>query len=60
MKFSEMPYERPDIEALKKFLYDAAGRLAAANTFEEADEVFLEEELGTAYAEPVLPSATMR
>lgn len=32
MKFSEMPYERPDIEALKKFLDDAAGRLAAARS----------------------------
>ena len=60
MKFSEMPYERPDIEALKKFLDDAAGRLAAARSFEEADAVFLEVERGTAHAETMLTIAHIR
>ena len=60
MKFSEMPYERPDIEALKKFLDDAAARLAAARSFEEADAVFLEVERGTAHAETMLTIAHIR
>ena len=60
MKFSEMPYERPDIEALKKFLDDAAARLAAAGTFEEADEVFLEVERGMSHAETMLTIANIR
>ena len=60
MKFSEMPYERPDIEALKKFLDDAAGRLAAAKAFEEADGVFLEVERGMSHAETMLTIAHIR
>ena len=55
-----MPYERPDIEALKKFLDDAAARLAAARSFEEADAVFLEVERGTAHAETMLTIAHIR
>ena len=55
-----MPYERPDIEALKKFLDDAAARLAAAGTFEEADEVFLEVERGMSHAETMLTIANIR
>lgn len=44
MKFSEMKYERPDIEALKKQLGELTARLAAAQSYEEAKGVFLEKE----------------
>lgn len=42
LKFPEMPYERPDVEAAKQFLADAAARLDAAESFEAADAVFVE------------------
>ena len=42
VKFPEMPYERPDVEAAKQFLSDAAARLEAAESFETADAVFVE------------------
>ena len=42
LKFPEMPYARPDIEAAKQFLADAAARLDAAESFEAADAVFVE------------------
>ena len=42
LKFPEMPYERPDIEAAKQFLAQAAARLEAAESFEAADAVFVE------------------
>ena len=41
LKFPEMPYERPDVEAAKQFLADAAARLDAAESFEAADAVFV-------------------
>ena len=40
MKFSEMPYERPDIEALKKQMEDMTNAFAAAKSAEEAIEIF--------------------
>ena len=42
LKFPEMPYKRPDVEAAKQFLADAAARLDAAESFEAADAVFVE------------------
>ncbi len=44
MKFSEMPYKRPDLEALKASLKDMTARLAAAESYEVARAVFLEQE----------------
>ena len=44
MKFSEMPYERPDAEAVKKELQELTGRLKNAKSYEEARAVFLEKE----------------
>ena len=48
LKFPEMPYERPDIEAAKQFLAQAAARLEAAESFEAADAVFVEVDARTA------------
>ena len=48
MKFSEMPYSRPDAEGIKKQIAALTERLKAAKTYEEAKAVFLEnEELGS-------------
>lgn len=44
MKFSEMPYERPDVEALKAQITSLTERLMAAVSYEEAKKIFLEKE----------------
>ena len=44
MKFSEMPYSRPDPEAVKAALEDMTRRLQTARSYEEARAVFLEKE----------------
>ena len=44
MKFSEMPYTRPDPEALKASVRDLTARLKNAKTYEEARSVFLEKD----------------
>ncbi|MCC8128397.1 MAG: M3 family oligoendopeptidase [Clostridiales bacterium] len=44
MKFSEMPYERPDLEALKKEQAALTQRLKQAKDYETAKQVFLENE----------------
>ena len=45
MKFSEIPYKRPDLDAWKAMTEDLTARFAAAKTFEEADAVFYEAQL---------------
>ncbi len=42
MKFKDMPYERPDADALKKSFTDFTGAFKAAASFEEADKIFLQ------------------
>lgn len=44
LKFSEMPYERPDLEALKKEQAALTQRLKQAKDYETAKQVFLENE----------------
>ncbi len=44
MKFSEMPYERPDLDAVKKQYSALTERLKAAGSYEEGRAVFLEKE----------------
>lgn len=44
MKFSEMPYARPDTETVKKQLTELTERLKNAGTYEEAKTAFLEEQ----------------
>ena len=44
MKFSEMPYKRPNPEALKAALQGWTQRLKAAKSYEEARGVFLEKQ----------------
>ena len=42
MKFSQMIYERPDMELVKQQFTELTARLNAAETYEAAKEVFLE------------------
>lgn len=44
MKFSEMKYTRPDMDAVKKTIVDFTKRLKDAKTYDEAKAVFLENE----------------
>ncbi len=44
MKFSEMPYTRPDPEAVKQGLKDLTERLKNAKSYDDAKAVFLEQE----------------
>ena len=44
MKFSQMPYERPDLEAVKVQLNEFNERLAKTESYESAKAVFLERE----------------
>ena len=41
MKFSEIPYQRPDIEAAKTELTELTGRMERAASFDEAEQAFL-------------------
>ena len=42
MKFKDMPYERPDIEAAKQKLAEQTRRLKNAASYEEAKAIFME------------------
>ena len=44
MKFSEMPYERPELDKVKAQLAELAEQLKSAKNYEEAKAVFLEKE----------------
>ena len=44
MKFSEMPYQRPDLEGVKGRMSAFTARLRAAKSYDEAKAVFLEKE----------------
>ena len=44
MKFSQMPYTRPDADAIKQSIADFTKRLKEAANYEEAKAVFLESE----------------
>ncbi|MBS7315459.1 MAG: M3 family oligoendopeptidase [Clostridiaceae bacterium] len=44
MKFSEMPYERPDLESMKRQMADLTERLKNAVDYPAAREIFLEKE----------------
>ena len=41
MKFSEMPYARPDLDAVKQQFADLRTRLENAKSYAEAREIFL-------------------
>ena len=60
MKFSQMKYERPDAELLKEQLKSLTERMAAAASYEEAREVFLELEKLESEVMTVMQIASIR
>lgn len=44
MKFSQMVYERPDLEAVKQQLTDLTARMKTAESYDEARKLFIEED----------------
>ena len=60
MKFSEMPYERPDIEDVKKKLQALIDRFKGAADYEEARNVFLEKETLAKHVETLDTLAQIR
>ena len=60
MKFSEMPYTRPEKDAVLAALADFTARLRAAESFEQADAVFLEEDRYAADIESEFTIASIR
>ena len=60
MKFSEMPYVRPDAEKVKKDLQDLTERLRNAKSYEEAHDVFLEKEKKEKYVDTMGTLAYVR
>ena len=60
MKFSEMPYERPSLEAVKSQLSGLTARLKAAESYAEAKAVFLEKEEAGRHVETLATLAQVR
>ena len=60
MKFSEMPYERPDLDKVKRERGDLTGRLKAAKSYEEARAVFLEKEAAERHVDTLVTLASIR
>lgn len=60
MKFSEMKYERPDLEELKKQYAALTERLKSAGSYEEAKKVFLEKEATDKHTETLATLANIR
>ena len=60
MKFSEMPYERPDLEAVKGRFSEFTARLKAATSYDGAKAVFLEKEEADRHVETQATLAQIR
>ena len=60
MKFSQMPYERPDLEAFKGQMTGFTNRLKAAGSYDEAKAVFLEKEEADRHVETMATLAQVR
>ncbi|MCD7802083.1 MAG: M3 family oligoendopeptidase [Clostridiales bacterium] len=60
MKFSEMPYERPDLEALKQEQAALTERLKQAKDYDAAKQVFLENETLTKHVATQATLASIR
>ena len=60
MKFKDMPYERPDIEAAKQLLTDLTRRLKEATSYEEARAVFMENEAATKHVHTMATLVSVR
>ena len=56
MKFSEMPYERPDMSTLKEQFAALTERLQNAPDYAAARAAFLEEQVPVSYTHLTLPT----
>ncbi len=60
MKFKDMPYERPDVEAAKQTLVELTRRLKEATSYEEAKAVFMESEEGAKHLHTMATLVSVR
>ncbi len=60
MKFSQMAYERPDLEKVKQQLTELTDSLKRAESYEEAKKVFLEEDAFCRHVETLSTLANIR
>ena len=60
MKFSEIPYERPDVEALKAHMTELTSRLASAGDYEAARQAFLDHEQAKKHVATLSTIASIR
>ena len=60
MKFSEMKYERPDLEAIKSELRGLTEQLRAAQDYAQAREVFLRHEKASIHMQTLATLASVR
>ena len=60
MRFSEMPYERPELEAFKGQLTEFTARLKEAESYDKAKAVFLEKEEADRHVETLCTLASIR
>ena len=60
LKFREMPYERPDGEALKTSMRTLTEKLRAAGSYEAAKAVFLEKETLSKHIQTLATLAQVR
>ena len=60
MKFSEMPYERPDLAAIKRQFADLLAELQAAPDYAAAREVFLREQTLSKHIDTLANLASVR
>ncbi len=60
MKFSEMPYKRPNVEEIKKYMIKATEDLKNAVCFEKAEEVFLNLQKDTKHIQTLATLVSVR
>lgn len=60
MKFSEMPYERPDVDEIKKYLITVTQNFKNAESFETADEIFLKLQKDTKHIQTLATLVSVR
>ena len=60
MKFSEMPYKRPNVEEIKKYMIKATEDLKNAVCFEKAEEVFLNMQKDTKHIQTLATLVSVR
>lgn len=60
MKFSKMPYQRPDMEQEKSHLNGLTTKLRSAKTYEEARNIFLQREQDAKHLDTMVSLASIR